>query len=181
MPTIRFLSDYHFNKETQVDFKQPEHYTWRIAERLGEDCTQADKTETDGGAKSGATGLFLCENILDTFQRVHMRIYMQVPLIGTEFDPPFKRAEQAIHGTPQEAAAFLKFYDEGSTITLALLRYKNTTQDDNMSVPGGFLIFLVWEIVPGLRLGNRVSRKQFFNLDQAERNLIRETFLRNRK
>ncbi|KAJ5819183.1 hypothetical protein N7474_004774 [Penicillium riverlandense] len=181
MSSIQFLSDYHFNNETQVDFKQPKHNTWRIVQKLGEKCSRVDKTETNGGAKSYAAGLFLCENTLDTSRYAHMRIYMQVPMIGTEYEPPSKRAKQATQVTPREALAFLKFNEEGSTITPALLGYKDTIQDDDMPVPGEFLVILVWEIVPGLRLGDHVSHKQFLKLDEAEQNLIRENFLQGYK
>lgn len=81
-----------------------------------------------------------------------MRVYLQVPKKGTEFDHPKIQAKQAAPGYHREFEAMMAFHREKSTITPALLAWKEDVQDDQGSVPGGYVIQFVFEPVPGVRL-----------------------------
>lgn len=50
--------------------------------------------------------------------------------------------------------------------------------DDSPVVPGGFVTFIVWQLVPGLRLGDPRGANPFWNpiKDRTERDFIRERF-----
>ena len=80
--------------------------------------------------------------------------------------------------TPYELASLLDLTKKGSNITPKLLVYKTGTQDRSGLVPGGFIIWFVWEIVPGLRLGDSDGAGSFWGLESSERKQIRESFLK---
>ncbi|RAL05513.1 uncharacterized protein BO80DRAFT_441094 [Aspergillus ibericus CBS 121593] len=107
--------------------------------------------------------------------RALMRIYIQVPLEGTEAEPPLIRAQQArSEFRPREQGALEQYHDSG--ITPRLLDKKLDRQEPWGVVPGGFLLRLVWEIVPGERLGLGYGESMFWGLPDEERVLIREKF-----
>ena len=107
-----------------------------------------------------------------------MRVYIQVPHRTTEMDDPDTRGQQAISLIPQELASLLDLTEKGSNITPKLLGYKIGTQDRSGLVPGGFIIWFVWEIVPGLRLGDRDGAGPFWGLESYEREQVRISFLK---
>lgn len=79
--------------------------------------------------------------------------------------------------TPEELTSLLDLTEKGSNITPKLLGYKIGTQDRLGLVPGGFIIWFVWEIVPGLRLGDRDGAHPFWGLKNYERDQVRASFL----
>jgi hypothetical protein len=82
---------------------------------------------------------------------------------------------------PQELLAYQELTSQNLGFTPKLLGYKTTTQDKTGLVPGGFVIWLVWEMVPGLRLGSKdiFGSHAFWDLDDGEREEIRQHFERN--
>jgi len=64
-----------------------------------------------------------------------------------------------------------------STITPQLLGYKKGRQESSGLVPGGFITWFTWEIVPGLRLGDDFGAGAFWGLESSEREQIRSIFL----
>ena len=107
-------------------------------------------------------------------KKAFMRIYIQVPHRTTEIDDPDTRGQQATTYTPPELNAYLDLTKERSCNTPKLLGYKSGTQDFSGLVPGGFITWLVWEIVPGLRLGDRNGAGPFWCLESYEREQVRE-------
>lgn len=101
---------------------------------------------------------------------------MQIPLVGTEFVSADERAQQATTYEPVELRALRDMTNMGSLNTPQLLDSSFQTQDSNGLVPGGFLIFLVWQIVPGLRLGDNLGAEAFWALEQKERSDIQAAF-----
>lgn len=89
--------------------------------------------------------------------RTPLRVYLQVPNKGTEFFPHDERAKQAAPGYHNEVEAMKTFYRHGSTVTPALLAIKEDVQDSQGFVPDGYVIYIVFERVPGVRLAdNRI-------------------------
>ncbi|KAJ5730088.1 uncharacterized protein N7483_004596 [Penicillium malachiteum] len=84
-----------------------------------------------------------------------IRVYLQVPYFNTELDASDKRAEQAMDFQPNEFKAYKMITaDESvSQFTRKLLGYEEGEQEDWGLVPGGFHVTIVWEILPGVRLG----------------------------
>ncbi|KAJ5152751.1 uncharacterized protein N7482_009229 [Penicillium canariense] len=85
------------------------------------------------------------------------------------------RGRQATTYTPGELAAY-RDLTQKSCNTPKLLGYKTGTQKRSGLVPGGFIIWLAWEIVPGLRLGDSFGAKPFWALKSDEREQIRAVF-----
>lgn len=102
-----------------------------------------------------------------------IRVCVQVPHCGTEMEDPATRARQAIEYTPRELIAYKTFTQNGSTITPQLLGYTETRQDSLGLVPGGFLTWFAWSIVPGIRLGDFTGATKFWELEAEERDRIR--------
>ncbi|PYI17528.1 hypothetical protein BO99DRAFT_297379, partial [Aspergillus violaceofuscus CBS 115571] len=76
--------------------------------------------------------------------------------------------------TPLEVVAFQQFSRQTVTCTPALLDSKQEQQGDTDHMPGGFIHTIVWNIVPGIRLGDACSEKPFWHLAHEERDLIRD-------
>lgn len=110
-----------------------------------------------------------------------MRIYPQVPYSGTEEDDPDTRATQVTRLIPRELLAYQDLTSQNLGITPNLLGYKTSTQEKPDRVPGGggFAVWLVWEKVPGVRLGKKDGSNNFWALDTAEREKIRQHFVKN--
>lgn len=110
-----------------------------------------------------------------TQQLAFMRIYRQIPTIGTEYSKAQVRALQAIlMCRPVELKAFQKLKLMACDVTPALLGYKQAQQDNDDAVPGGFSTCIVWNKVPG----HSLSREHFWSLDRDARDALRREFRR---
>ncbi|KAJ5629152.1 hypothetical protein N7528_002809 [Penicillium herquei] len=112
-----------------------------------------------------------------------MRVYIQVPNEGAEFFPREDRAKQATTLSPTEIAAMKAFHEQESTITPQLLGLTEAKQDDEGFVPGGYIIHMVTERVPGTRLaddfllpGYGAPSAFFQKFTRPQRDEIRECF-----
>lgn len=105
-----------------------------------------------------------------------MRICMRVPYRGTEMADVEARASQATKLVPQELIAYQELTWKSSN-TAKLLGYRISTQDQSGPVPGGFAVWIAWDIVLGLRLGNKNGHDAFWSLDDREREEIRRSFM----
>lgn len=111
-----------------------------------------------------------------------MKVYMQMPNLGTEFDPPDKRAKQATDESPDalfnKVRALKLPTKKNSTVTPTLLGYKEATQDAGGLVPGGFVCYVLWNILPGVRLDDEDNARAplFWSLSRQERDEIRGAF-----
>ncbi|KAJ9202264.1 hypothetical protein DTO164E3_3193 [Paecilomyces variotii] len=85
--------------------------------------------------------------------------------------------EEENHEYGFQLIAYRDLTEKGSSNTPKLLGYKTDKQDRSGLVPGGFIIWLVWEIVPGLRLGDGNGADPFWALEVHEREQVRLAFL----
>ncbi|KAL1978988.1 hypothetical protein VTN96DRAFT_7560 [Rasamsonia emersonii] len=87
-----------------------------------------------------------------------MKIYMQIPYAGSEFDPPEHRQSQATatgHLTgfaASELSALKLLTEKACPSTPTLLDYKHDIQGPEGLVPGGFVFYLLMNKLPGRRL-----------------------------
>ncbi|CAG8380684.1 unnamed protein product [Penicillium salamii] len=109
-----------------------------------------------------------------------MRVYLQLPYTNTELEDSATRAQQATTCDPAELSAYktLSRNQWTSQFTPSLLAYQVSKQSDSGLIPGGFIICIVWEVVPGLRLGDSFGSEPFWASvqDITERNRIRARF-----
>ncbi|KAJ9193123.1 hypothetical protein DTO021D3_3847 [Paecilomyces variotii] len=147
-----------------------------LGQKILERKTQLDEMswETDRVA-SQAWAIYVCENLNDPTDQAIMKIYMQIPYAGSEFDPPQLRASQALElqgFARSEYNALKLFTEKACPSTPKLLASKVDTQGPQDLVPGGFIVYLLMEKLPCCRLEDEV----FWNLDESERADIRQKF-----
>ncbi|GLA00601.1 hypothetical protein AnigIFM60653_009351 [Aspergillus niger] len=151
---------------------------WVIRKVASEHCFQLNPDDLrDKHDPSLACTRLVCETHgPDGPVQGHMRYYKQIPIEGTEAEPPTTRAEQAESFCPIELKHLRPLTQKGSTITPRLLDSKEVKQDNTGFVPGGFVTWVVWEVVPGLQLGNDVGSAPFWGLSRDERDAVRQAF-----
>ncbi|KAJ5881012.1 uncharacterized protein N7473_012065 [Penicillium subrubescens] len=146
------------------------HPMWKILEKLNEHDFQVHKGEYDAnGARSYASAKLLCRDPRDC---------KRTAFITTEMDDADTGGQQATVYTPPELTALLDLTRKRSSNTPKLFGYKIGTQDRLGLVPGGLIIWLVWEIVPGLRLGDSDGADSFWGLESSEREQVRSVFIK---
>lgn len=157
--------------------------TWTVLEACHEHVFQyyAGEGSPANPPSSYATIRLVCEK-LGSHLKAHVRIYKQIPAGGTEAESPAVRGQQAqTWDDPPELVALRALTREKSQITPRLLDSKITSQGESGLVPGGFLNYVVWEVVPGRRLASRITVEQntFWNMEPDKRELIRQHFRKN--
>lgn len=123
--------------------------------------SQKDEEDIKSGSRpSYASATFRVRTTLNSKDAL-MRVYLPVPNKGTEFFPLEERAKQAAFGYHREFEAMKTLHERKSTITPALLAFKEGVQDSQLLVPGGYVIQFVFQIVPGVPLADdrRFSRR----------------------
>lgn len=165
---------------TIINFDQPVPSRWQIVQKLSEEDWQLTEAEYRRGERlSFAVTKLLCCDPKNPTTFALMRIYLQVPYSGTEIDDADTRATQAATLIPRELLSYQDLTAQDIGCTPKLLGYKVSTQDNRSPVPGGFAVYLAWEKVPGVRLGNKDGSNEFWVLDNAEREEIRQYFEEN--
>lgn len=164
---------------TLITLDQPVPSQWEIVKKLNEYDHQLGEKQRSyqGFGYSFASTKLLCRDPYDHSKTAFMRIFLQVPYLNTESDDADTRARQATALTPLELTAYQELLQKNSSNTPKLLGYKTTAQDRSGLVPGGFAIWLAWEIVPGLRLGDKHGPDPFWALESRERDKIRVSFM----
>ncbi|CAL5872643.1 uncharacterized protein PFLUO_LOCUS6909 [Penicillium psychrofluorescens] len=181
MPQIEFINRFILSAGAIVKFYEPKEINFRIVTKIKEDNYQATQEEiAEGFAQSSyCAAKYLCED--ESSNRALMRVYMQVPWINTESYPPEERQKQATAESEEvhmEVVALRAFWKKSSSITPALLGFKEGRQTASMPVPNGYIIYLVWAEVPGVHLGDSMGPTNFWKLPDDEKELIHKTFLR---
>lgn len=119
------------------------------------------------------TGRYLCrlEGTGNENKFAFMRIHKQIPQKGTEFQSSTIRRAQAVGNVvPDELFALTELANKGCTATPKLLGWHFAKQDDTDTVPGGYLIYFVWEKVEGEPL----SEEEFWSFPYDKRETIRQ-------
>lgn len=183
MSQIGFIPPPHYVPDKLFTFEEPENTEWTIIDKLEQENFQQDEEDFSYGyVPSFACAIFLVRNSVND-QEAFMRVYQQIPIKGTEFSSPEERAQQAVSSFHGEFEAMKAFHEKESTITPALLGYKEESQDTQGIVPGGYVIQFVFERVPGVPLaedrilpGFGAPLHSFFQKAESERIEIRKQF-----
>ncbi|KAF7713308.1 Uncharacterized protein PECH_005708 [Penicillium ucsense] len=157
-----------------ITLDRPGPSSWKILEKLSEYDYQVNIEENEeSGRRSLASAKYLCSDPKSRTRKALMRIYTRVPHGKTEMHDAATRSQQVTTFEPPELIAYRDLTEKGSSETPRLLGYKTGKQDGSGLVPGGFIIWLVWEIVPGLRLGDGNGADAFWALESDERQRVR--------
>ncbi|CAI7611631.1 unnamed protein product [Penicillium discolor] len=149
---------------------------WEIMSKVHERAHIPNQRDvTNGLGPAYVAGKFLCRpaspgnpNLLS-----FMRIYKQIPIAGTEFEKAPIRAAQVVKShEPTELTAFKSLKEKGCDVIPQLLGYQSDQQDEDDTVPGGFITYVMWEKVPGESL----KWEEFWGSSFFERQEIRLKF-----
>ncbi|KAJ9314530.1 hypothetical protein DTO271D3_5268 [Paecilomyces variotii] len=161
---------------SEVKFTGANPSTWTLVEKMSERDDQDDEDQyQEDPAPSSAWALFQCRENNHSNNTAIMKIYMQIPYAGSEFELPTVRRRQAdgfdrfAHNEFRSLKTLTSNHCES---TPSLLDYKYEKQDDFGPVPGGFILYLLMNELPGVRL----TDDGFGNLERAERDKIRQSF-----
>lgn len=140
-----------------VKVANPQPTEWKIDEIVREDIRQLEQSEVHEDVQSFASLKVLCHQVRQPFAsktRAMMRIYYQIPWTNTDGASPKARATQAASMKPSELVAYqtLSKDPHASKFTPRLLGFEESKQQAsaNATAPGGFVVIVVWEVVPGL-------------------------------
>ena len=147
---------------------------WVIIKKLSEHPVPIPpKDVADGMDPPFTAGRYLCHRTENQNELAYMRIYKQIPQTGTELDSAHARSAQASRPCGHiELIALKRLTDNGCTATPKLLGWRIEVQGPNDIVPGGYIIYLVWEKVEG----DPLSTQKFWSLPSNQRELIRLNF-----
>lgn len=191
MSKINFFSGALYKKGSIIEFplstSKPDCTKWIIEEKHSHSNDQLYDDEIGKGGTSYAVGTFHVHN--DENIHAYMRVYLQVPIVGTEFAPANERASQAtrVEGEHTEITAVKALDRQHSTITPSLLAISEGLQGEQGLVPGGYVTRIVFERVEGVRLAEdqilpeyRSTPHTFLReYSQLQRDDIREIFYSN--
>ncbi|KAJ5580253.1 uncharacterized protein N7459_006238 [Penicillium hispanicum] len=148
--------------------------TWVIVKKLGEFQQRMIQEEvTDGMGIPYAAGKFLCHPVGNSSKLAFMRIYIQIPVTGTEFLQAKIREKQAVPVREHKELTVLKTLRlQNCKVTPRLLGYQQGTQDTDGFIPGGYITHLIWDKVPGEPL----SMERFWDMSRRDREHVRGRF-----
>lgn len=100
-------------------------------------------------------------------------VTFRIPYIGSEFDAPEDRAQQAVPDFETgQLTALITLTTNGCKSSLRLVNWKREKQNELGLVSGGYLVYAVTEKLPGVPF----RRKDLWNHSREGRNEIREAF-----
>lgn len=96
----------------------------------------------------------------------YMRVYQQIPILGTEGAKTSVRAQQATTADPYPGLeALMAVKKLGCDAVPTRLGYGQGTQQADDIVPGGYITYVIWDKVPG----DFLTQEQFWNRTMAHR------------
>lgn len=102
-----------------------------------------------------------------------MRIYQQIPIIGTENDDLTTLAQQAVPPPVcGELESLRRLKNRNCSAAPRLLGHAEMTQEQGDLLPGGYVQYVVWEQVPGVPL----TEELFWSFDRSAWDEIRSKF-----
>lgn len=155
--------------------ESPLHQTWVIDKKLSERSQPMTQQEvTEGLGLPFAAAKFLCHLKEDPSKKAFMRVYLQIPVIGTQYQSPQIRRKQAAKPQPHVELTTLKLFKRlECDVVPDLLACQEVKQgEDSTIVPGGYITYVVWDKVSGESL----DEERFWELDFESRKAIRAKF-----
>ncbi|CAG8887119.1 unnamed protein product [Penicillium egyptiacum] len=128
---------------------------------------------TNGHGPSFAAAKFLCHRKENSSKQAFMRIYLQIPISGTQYQSSRIRRQQAAEPQLHVELRTLKALKElKCDVVPDLLAHREGKQGEDSIVPGGYMTYVVWDKVPREPL----SFQGFWELDLESRKPIRDKF-----
>ncbi|KAH8804583.1 hypothetical protein F5884DRAFT_859207 [Xylogone sp. PMI_703] len=150
--------------------------TWRLETKLSEHEYYEGERSAKIGLGSEARAVFLCSKLTGSGpEQAIIKIRMQIPWIGTVTEQPHVRAKQAtkelISPSRREVEALTILTRAKCSSSPTLFSWECEEQDGHMWVPGGYILYILMEKLPG------IEPTQFYNqMDRKERDDLRASF-----
>ncbi|KAI2786123.1 hypothetical protein POX_h09891 [Penicillium oxalicum] len=148
--------------------------SWIITKKLSLRIRQLSQQEVDlGYGLPMIIGKFLCHLEGDPTREAFLRMYYQIPIIGTE-DADLATLTEQIRPrkVPGECEAYRRMMSRECRSVPRFYGYSQNQQEGHDYVPGGLIEYLAWEKVPGEPL----TEDLFWSLDRRTRDDIRGRF-----
>ncbi|KAJ5777278.1 hypothetical protein N7520_000524 [Penicillium odoratum] len=154
---------------------------WRIKEIINCRTHHMNQENVRSDNPSLVSIRLYCHDDAKPSFKAMMRIYVQIPWTGTEFEDSATLAKQAMAFRHPELAAYkwISRNQSVSKFTPKLLEFNEEKQTSDDVVPKGFITHFVWEFVPGVRLGDEsmVATGFWENIKELKkRDRIRDIF-----
>ncbi|KAJ5116641.1 hypothetical protein N7456_000989 [Penicillium angulare] len=165
-----------------IKTSQPVPREWKIDKIINEHDEQLSRDDCvpEDDLLSFATIRVRCFRVDKPDAKADMRVYLQVPYKNTERESAQLRGNQQTSFQPRELKAYklMSAHREISKFTPNLLGYEEGRQSERGLVPMGFETTVVWERVPGHRLGliGTIPTSPFWQFSEPERDDIRGIF-----
>ena len=148
--------------------------SWIITKKLSLRIRQLSQQEVDlGYGLPMIIGKFLCHLEGDPTREAFLRMYYQIPIIGTE-DADLATLTEQIRPrkVPGECEAYRRMMSRECRSVPRFYGYSQNQQEGHDYVPGGLIEYLAWKKVPGEPL----TEDLFWSLDRRTRDDIRGRF-----
>lgn len=174
-----------FHPGSVYEFQVPTATQWKIDDKLSQGQNQREKADSRHPASnpSSAATTFRVQGLGRNGRVAYMRVILRIPHLETEYESPDIRRQQATLCHSGELEAYKKFHAQNAEMTPSLLAIKEEAQKNDGFVPGGFVVLVVYEKVPGIRLAEDDTcypglplHTFFTKFNRAERDKIREKF-----
>ena len=128
--------------QKELIFSWPKPTAWITTTKLFEDFSrftvrQVESPHVGGWKLSFAVTLFTCRSVSNPEQEAFVKVYKQVPHVGTEFDSHQARRAQAGEKTHADIDAYKRFMEAQASYLPVCLGHKVERQDYSDCVPGG--------------------------------------------
>lgn len=136
--TANFLCDLE-GTEVTLDPPNLPCQTWVIDKKFSERSDPMTQEEVNDGLGAPFTaGKFLCYRKEDPSKKAFMRIYLQIPITGTQYRSPQIRRQQAVEAQlHSELTILAALKQSGCEVVPELLAYQNSKQGEDGIVPAG--------------------------------------------
>jgi hypothetical protein len=158
-----------------ITFTEPTYSVWTLVTKIEEDNYQSPAANL---GTSMAWALFACRNPHNHGEEALVRIHMQIPNLGTEFDQRARQAKPELESIAEgELSALTRLTNIGAQHAPIIIGKQQGVQSDNEMVPGGYILYLAMTKLRGRRLSDGIiGESLFWRLPLATRDLIREAF-----
>ncbi|RFU29386.1 hypothetical protein B7463_g6961, partial [Scytalidium lignicola] len=160
---------------SEITFQQPHHSSWKLEQKIIEHEYCYDGEDIKAGLIPEARAVFTCRSLDGSSKEAIMKIKKQIPYSSTIGKSSSARARQATDtlssGQRLEIEALEILTKAGCSSTPSLLAWKEEKQDQDSWVPGGCIIYILMEKLPGITVDNFYGQ-----LDREERDEMRRSF-----
>ncbi|GCB21176.1 hypothetical protein AAWM_04061 [Aspergillus awamori] len=150
---------------------------WKVTTKIREcEDLYSQKDHEEGGIVSEARAVFVASKVAGQAPPTAvLKIHMQVPWWGSATKRSSIRAQQAVAEpsarSENEVEALRLLTEAGCSSTPALIDWMNREQSQDQWIPGGYIHFIVMEMVPGVDVCFIID-----DMDRGERDELRAAF-----